>query len=137
MVSNFIRQALKGEPITLYGDGSQTRSFCFVSDLIDGMLAMMNSEAGFTGPVNLGNPHEFTIRELADAVVRLSGSSSSVEVTRALPEDDPLQRRPDISLAKQALSWEPHVQLNEGLKQTIDFFRSIDLANYRAPTPNY
>lgn len=137
VVSNFIRQALKGEPITLYGDGSQTRSFCFVSDLIDGMLAMMNSEAGFTGPVNLGNPHEFTIRELADAVVRLSGSSSSVEVTRALPEDDPLQRRPDISLAKQALSWEPHVQLNEGLKQTIDFFRSIDLANYRAPTPNY
>ena len=137
VVSNFIRQALKDEPITLYGDGSQTRSFCFVSDLIDGMLAMMNSEAGFTGPVNLGNPHEFTIRELADAVVRLSGSSSSVEVTRALPEDDPLQRRPDISLAKQALSWEPHVQLNEGLKQTIDFFRSIDLANYRAPTPNY
>ena len=137
VVSNFIRQALKDEPITLYGDGSQTRSFCFVSDLIDGMLAMMNSEPGFTGPVNLGNPHEFTIRELADAVVRLSGSSSSVEVTRELPEDDPLQRRPDITLAKEVLDWAPTIQLNEGLKQTIDFFRSIDLANYRAPTPNY
>ena len=137
VVSNFIRQALKDEPITLYGDGSQTRSFCFVSDLIDGMLAMMNSEPGFTGPVNLGNPHEFTIRELADAVVRLSGSSSSVEVTRELPEDDPPQRRPDITLAKEVLDWAPMIQLNEGLKQTIDFFRSIDLANYRAPTPNY
>ncbi|MDG2030502.1 MAG: SDR family oxidoreductase [Phycisphaerales bacterium] len=137
VVSNFIRQALQNETISLYGDGSQTRSFCFVSDLIDGMLAMMNSEDGFTGPVNIGNPHEFTIKELADAVVRLSGSSSDIQTTRALPEDDPLQRRPDISLAKKVLDWEPKVQLNEGLEKTIEFFRSIDLAEYRAPTPNY
>jgi UDP-glucuronate decarboxylase len=137
VVSNFIRQALAGEPITLYGDGSQTRSFCFVSDLIDGMLAMMDSEDGFTGPVNVGNPHEFTIKELADSVVRLSGSSSEIQMTRALPEDDPLQRRPDISLAKNVLDWAPQVQLNEGLEKTIEFFRSINLAEYRAPTPNY
>jgi UDP-glucuronate decarboxylase len=137
VVSNFIRQALQGETISLYGDGSQTRSFCFVSDLIDGMLAMMNSEDGFTGPVNVGNPHEFTIKELADSVVRLSGSSSDIKTTRDLPEDDPLQRRPDISLAKKVLDWEPQIQLNEGLQRTIEFFRSIDLANYRAPTPNY
>ena len=137
VVSNFIRQALAGEPITLYGDGTQTRSFCYVSDLIDGMLAMMAGEPDFTGPVNLGNPHEFTIRELAEAVVRLSGSSSRVEVDRALPEDDPLQRKPDISLAGDRLGWAPKVQLEDGLARTIEFFRSIDLSNYRAPTPNY
>jgi UDP-glucuronate decarboxylase len=137
VVSNFIRQALAGEAISLYGDGSQTRSFCFVSDLVDGLLAMMDSPDGFTGPVNLGNPGEFTIRELAEHVVRISGSASAIQQMRALPEDDPLQRQPDISLAKSTLDWTPKVALADGLEQTIDFFRSIDMSAYRAPTPNY
>ncbi|MBB47334.1 MAG: NAD-dependent dehydratase [Phycisphaerae bacterium] len=137
VVSNFIRQALAGETITLYGDGSQSRSFCFVDDLIDGMLAMMNARDGFTGPVNLGNPTEFTIRELAEVIVEASGSSSRIEQSRELPEDDPLQRKPDISLAKQELDWEPSIPLREGIEKTIEFFKSIDLSTYRAPTPNY
>ena len=137
VVSNFIRQALAGETITLYGDGSQSRSFCFVDDLIDGMLAMMNSRDGFTGPVNLGNPTEFTIRELAEVIVELSGSSSRIEQSRELPEDDPLQRKPDISLAKHELDWEPSIHLRQGIEKTIEFFKSIDLSSYRAPTPNY
>ena len=137
VVSNFIRQALSGESITLYGDGSQTRSFCFVSDLIDGMLAMMESRDGFTGPVNLGNPHEFTIRELAEHVVRLSGSESLINRTRDLPEDDPLQRQPDITLARTELDWSPQIPLEDGVARTIDFFRSINMDEYRAPTPNY
>ena len=137
VVSNFIRQALAGETITLYGDGSQSRSFCFVDDLIDGMLAMMNSRDGFTGPVNLGNPTEFTIRELAEVIVELSGSSSHIEQSRELPEDDPLQRKPDISLAKHELDWEPSIHLRQGIEKTIEFFNSIDLSTYRAPTPNY
>jgi len=137
VVSNFIRQALAGETITLYGDGSQTRAFCFVEDLVNGILAMMGSRDGFTGPVNLGNPGEFTIRELAEAVVRLSGSSSKIEQTRELPADDPLQRKPDISLAKKELGWEPGIPLEDGLARTIDFFKSIDMSTYRAPTPNY
>jgi UDP-glucuronate decarboxylase len=137
VVSNFIRQALAGEAISLYGDGSQTRSFCFVSDLVDGLLAMMDGPDGFTGPVNLGNPGEFTIRELAEHVVRISGSASAIQQMRALPEDDPLQRQPDISLAKSTLDWTPKVALADGLEQTIDFFRSIDMSAYRAPTPNY
>ena len=137
VVSNFIRQALAGETITLYGDGSQSRSFCFVDDLIDGMLAMMNSRDGFTGPVNLGNPTEFTIRELAEVIVEASGSSSRIEQSRELPEDDPLQRKPDISLAKQELDWEPSIHLRQGIEKTIEFFKSIDLSTYRAPTPNY
>ena len=137
VVSNFIRQALAGETITLYGDGSQSRSFCFVDDLIDGMLAMMNSRVGFTGPVNLGNPTEFTIRELAEVIVELSGSSSRIEQSRELPEDDPLQRKPDISLAKHELDCEPSIHLRQGIEKTIEFFKSIDLSTYRAPTPNY
>ena len=137
VVSNFIRQALAGETITLYGDGSQSRSFCFVDDLIDGMLAMMHSRDGFTGPVNLGNPTEFTIRELAEVIVELSGSSSRIEQSRELPEDDPLQRKPDISLAKHELDWEPSIHLRQGIEKTIEFFKSIDLSTYRAPTPNY
>ena len=137
VVSNFIRQALAGETITLYGDGSQSRSFCFVDDLIDGMLAMMTARDGFTGPVNLGNPTEFTIRELAEVIVEASGSSSRIEQSRELPEDDPLQRKPDISLAKQELDWEPSIPLREGIEKTIEFFKSIDLSTYRAPTPNY
>jgi UDP-glucuronate decarboxylase len=137
VVSNFIRQALAGETITLYGDGSQSRSFCFVDDLINGMLAMMDSRDGFTGPVNLGNPTEFTIRELAEIVVELSGSSSRIEQSRELPEDDPLQRKPEISLAKKELDWAPSIPLRQGIGKTIEFFKSIDLSAYRAPTPNY
>lgn len=137
VVSNFIRQALAGEAITLYGDGSQTRSFCFVDDLIDGFLRAMAAPDDFIGPVNLGNPDEFTIRELAEKVVKLCGSSSKITSTRALPQDDPLQRCPDISLARKALGWQPRVALDEGLTRTIAWFRSIDLNRFRPPTPNY
>lgn len=124
VVSNFIVQALKGEAITLYGDGSQTRSFCYVDDMIDGFLKMMDSPKGFTGPVNIGNPGEFTIRELAEQVIRLTGSSSVLEF-RPLPQDDPKQRRPDITLAKDKLSWRPRVDLEAGLKETILYFGQV------------
>jgi UDP-glucuronate decarboxylase len=137
VVSNFIRQAIAGEPITLYGDGSQTRSFCFVDDLIDGMLAMMAAPDEFVGPVNLGNPGEFTIRELAEQVVREVGGRSSIVQARELPPDDPKQRKPDITLARAKLGWEPKVSLAEGLRKTVAYFRSIDLTRYRPPTPNY
>lgn len=123
VVSNFIVQALKNEPIYLYGDGSQTRSFCYVSDLIDGMYKLMNKE-NFTGPVNIGNPGEFTIKELAEKVVKLIGSSSRIEY-RPLPQDDPLQRKPDISLAREVLGWEPKIQLDEGLEKTVGYFKSV------------
>ena len=136
VVSNFIRQALAGEDITIYGDGSQTRSFCFVDDLVDGFMRMMAKD-DFIGPVNLGNPDEFTIRELAETVVELAGSKSKVVQARALPEDDPLQRRPDITLAREQLGWQPTIKLRDGLAKTIDWFRSIDMSEYRAPTPNY
>ena len=123
VVSNFIVQALKGENITIYGDGSQTRSFCFVDDLIEGMVRLMNSRDGFTGPVNVGNPGKFTIKELAEIVIRLTGSSSKI-VYEDLPVDDPTQRKPDISLAKKELDWSPHIQLEEGLKRTIEYFKA-------------
>ena len=137
VVSNFIRQALAGEDITIYGDGSQSRSFCYVDDLIDGVLKMMDAPDDFPGPVNLGNPDEFTIRELAERVIELTGSSSRVVQARPLPEDDPLHRQPDIALARDKLGWEPKVALREGLKRTIDWFRSVDISIFRAPTPNY
>lgn len=121
VVSNFIVQALKGEPITIYGDGSQTRSFCYVDDLIDCMLRFMDSPEEFTGPMNMGNPGEFTIRQLAEEVVELTGSSSRI-VCEPLPGDDPKQRRPDITLAREKLNWEPTVPLREGLKKTIEYF---------------
>jgi UDP-glucuronate decarboxylase len=124
VVSNFIMQALAGEDITIYGEGNQTRSFCYAEDLIDGMVRMMNSRPGFTGPVNIGNPGEFTIRELAEKVIALTGSSSSL-IYRPLPEDDPLQRKPDISLARSELGWEPTVMLEEGLERTIAYFRTL------------
>ena len=124
VVSNFIVQALRGEDITIYGDGSQTRSFCYVDDLIEGMTRVMNSRDGFTGPVNIGNPGEFTIRALAEKVIELTGTSSKL-IYMDLPVDDPTQRRPDISLAKQELSWAPHVQLEEGLEKTIAYFKRI------------
>lgn len=127
VVSNFIMQALRGEAITLFGDGSQTRSFCYVDDLVEGFLRLMDSPDDVTGPINLGNPNEFTIRELAELVIELTGSRSPLEF-RPLPQDDPLQRKPDISLAKQKLDWEPSVQLREGLLQTIAYFRDAEFA---------
>jgi UDP-glucuronate decarboxylase len=124
VVSNFIVQALRGDDITIYGDGSQTRSFCFVDDLIDGFLRLMASPPSFTGPVNLGNPGEFTVLELAEQVIDLTGSRSRI-VHRPLPVDDPRQRRPDISLAARELDWQPKVPLSEGLKQTIAYFDGL------------
>jgi UDP-glucuronate decarboxylase len=124
VVSNFIVQALNNQDITVYGDGSQTRSFCYVDDLIDGMVRMMNGPDDFVGPVNLGNPTEFTILELAEKIIQLTASKSRV-VFRALPQDDPLQRQPDISLAKEKLQWEPGTALEAGLQSTIAFFKTI------------
>ncbi len=136
VVSNFIRQALAGEDITIFGDGAQTRSFCFRDDLIDGIICMMDQEDDFPGPVNLGNPDEFTIRELAELTLEMTGSSSKL-IQQPLPPDDPRMRRPDISLARERLGWEPKTPLHEGLKATIGWFRSVDLGEYRPPTPNY
>lgn len=136
VVSNFIRQALIDEPITIFGDGSQTRSFCYYSDLLDGLVRLMEDETGFVGPVNLGNPNEFTIRELGELVWRTLGKEPKF-VFKELPVDDPCRRRPDVSLAKEKLGWEPKIQIEEGLRKTIDWFRSIDVAEFRPPTPNY
>jgi UDP-glucuronate decarboxylase len=124
VVSTFIMQALQGNDITIYGDGQQTRSFCYVDDLIDAMVRMMNGPEGFTGPVNIGNSSEFTMLELAKKVIELTASKSKV-VFKALPEDDPKQRKPDISIAKSTLNWEPKINLEDGLKKTIAFFRGI------------
>ena len=121
VVSNFIVQALKNEPITVFGDGSQTRSFCYVDDLIEGVLRLMESPDEITGPINLGNPREFTIRELAETIIRLTGSSSRL-VFKPLPQDDPRQRQPDITLARKQLQWEPKIPLEQGLTQTIEYF---------------
>jgi UDP-glucuronate decarboxylase len=122
VVSNFILQALRQQDITVFGDGSQTRSFCFVDDLVDGMIRMMNSPDDFIGPVNIGNPNEFSILELAEKVIALTGSKSKI-IYQPLPEDDPLQRRPDITLARERLGWEPKTELEEGLKRTIKYFK--------------
>lgn len=122
VVSNFIVQALRGETITIYGDGAQTRSFCYVDDMIDGMIKMMNSPGGFTGPVNLGNPVEYQVKDLAEMVLRLTGFNSTLSY-QPLPMDDPKKRQPDISLAKEKLGWKPIVPVEEGLKKTIDYFR--------------
>ena len=135
VVSNFIVQALQGEDITVFGDGSQTRSFCYVDDLINALLLMMEAD-GATGPINLGNPNEFTILELANKTIELVGSDSKI-IMKPLPEDDPTQRQPDITLAKATLGWEPTIQLNEGLAQTIDWFRKIDVSQWEPPTPNW
>ena len=124
VVSNFIVQALKGEDITIYGDGQQTRSFCYVDDLIDGFVRLMNTEPGFTGPVNLGNPGEFTMLELAEKVIKHVGSKSKLAF-HPLPQDDPKQRQPNISLAKEKLGWEPKVSLDDGLKRTVEYFRNL------------
>ncbi|MEQ8209066.1 MAG: SDR family oxidoreductase [Lacipirellulaceae bacterium] len=136
VVSNFIRQALNNEDITIFGDGSQTRSFCYRDDLIEGIVRMMNGPDDFIGPVNIGNPGEFTIRDLAELTIELTGSKSKL-VEMPLPSDDPTRRRPDITLAKKKLDWEPQVALKDGLAKTIEWFRSIDLSDYRPPTPNF
>ncbi len=124
VVSNFIMQALRNEPITLYGDGSQTRSFCYVDDLVAGLIALMETGPEITGPINIGNPNEFTVRELAEHVIRLTDATSEI-IEAPLPQDDPKQRQPDIGKAKRDLGWEPSVQLEEGLVQTIDYFRKF------------
>jgi UDP-glucuronate decarboxylase len=124
VVSNFIMQALKNEPITLYGDGSQTRSFCYVDDLVAGLISLMDTGPEITGPINIGNPNEFTVRELAQQVIRLTDATSEI-VEAPLPQDDPKQRQPDISKAKRHLGWEPSVQLEQGLVKTIDYFRNF------------
>ena len=124
VVSNFIVQALRGEPLTIYGDGRQTRSFCYVDDLIDGLLKLMNTPSDFSGPVNLGNPGEFTVGELAEKIIDLVGSKSKLSY-HPLPDDDPVQRRPDISLASTALDWQPTVSLEDGLKKTISYFKEF------------
>jgi UDP-glucuronate decarboxylase len=136
VVSNFIRQALTGEDITLFGKGDQTRSFCYRDDLIEAMIRMMNAPDDFIGPCNIGNPTEFTVRELAELVLELTGSKSKI-IYEPLPQDDPTRRQPDITLARERLNWEPKVPLREGLQKTIEWFRSIELAHYRPPTPNY
>lgn len=124
VVSNFIVQALKGEDITIYGDGSQTRSFCFIDDLVEGLIRMMNTPAEVTGPINLGNPGEFSVKQLAEMIIELTGSKSKI-VYQPLPQDDPVQRKPDISKAVDILGWQPTIQLKEGLIKTIEYFREL------------
>lgn len=124
VVSNFIVQALRNEDITIYGDGSQTRSFCYVDDLIDGMIKLMNSARDFTGPVNMGNPEEYTIKQLAGKIIMLSQSNSKL-VYESLPQDDPAKRKPDITLAKEELGWSPRIPVDEGLRKTIEYFRRL------------
>ncbi len=137
VVSNFIRQAILNEDITLYGDGSQSRSFCFVEDLVEGIMRMMNGPDSFVGPVNLGNPHEYSMKQLAEMIIKLTGSTSKI-VYRPMPEDDPRQRQPDITLARKHLNdWQPSIQLEDGLKRTIAYFKSIKMEHFRPPTPNY
>ncbi|MBL7031576.1 MAG: SDR family oxidoreductase [Nitrospira sp.] len=126
VVSNFIIQALQGKPITVYGDGSQSRSFCYVDDLIEGFVRLMDTPDGVTGPMNLGNPNEFTILELAEKVIKLTKSKSRI-IRKPLPDDDPMQRQPDISLAKKKLKWKPKIELEDGLKETVKYFKKLKL----------
>ena len=123
VVSNFILQALKNEDITIYGDGTQTRSFCYVDDLVDGMIRMMNNPQKFIGPVNLGNPNERSILDFAKLIIEMTGSKSQI-IYRPLPQDDPVQRKPDISLAKKELNWEPYTDIKTGLEKTIEYFKT-------------
>jgi UDP-glucuronate decarboxylase len=142
VVSNFIVQALQNEPITIFGNGTQTRSFCYVDDLIEGFIRLMGAPAGVTGPINLGNPGEFQVRELAEMVIEMTGSKSSI-VYKPLPVDDPTQRKPDISRAKQDLGWQPTVNLREGLEKTIAYFEwklsggTRSMPGVRSPQPAY
>jgi len=136
VVSNFIRQALDGDDITIFGDGQQTRSFCYRDDLVEAIIRMMNVSSDFIGPVNIGNPDEFTILELAEMVIELTGSKSKL-INAPLPADDPTRRQPDISLAKKELDWQPKTPLREGLTKTIEWFKTINVDHYRPPTPNF
>ncbi len=136
VVSNFIRQALEGSDITIYGDGSQTRSFCYRDDLVEGFIRLMNGPDDLTFPINIGNPGEYTIKQLAELTIELTGSKSKL-VYMPLPADDPTRRQPEITLARKHLNWEPTVPLREGLQKTIDWFKTIDPEQYRPPTPNY
>lgn len=136
VVSNFIRQAINGEDITIYGDGLQTRSFCYRDDLVEGMVRLMNADDDCNHPVNIGNPGEFTIGELAQQVIDISGSQSSI-INKPLPDDDPTRRKPDITLARTKLDWEPTIDLSDGLEKTIQWFSGIEFEHYRPPTPNY
>jgi UDP-glucuronate decarboxylase len=136
VVSNFIRQALANEPITIFGKGEQTRSFCYRDDLIEGMVRMMDAPDDFIGPVNIGNPDEFTILELAQLVIELTDSKSKLTYL-PLPADDPHRRRPDITLARKHLNWQPTIELRAGLVETIDWFKNIEIEHYRPPTPNF
>jgi UDP-glucuronate decarboxylase len=137
VVSNFIRQAIANEDITLYGDGTQSRSFCYVDDLVEAIIRMMNGPDSFIGPVNIGNPVEYSMNQLAHKIIELTKSTSKI-VFRPMPLDDPKQRQPDITLARKHLNgWEPKVPLAEGLQRTIDYFKSLKMENYRPPTPNY
>lgn len=136
VVSNFIRQALAGDDITIFGDGSQTRSFCYRDDLVEGFIRLMGAPDSVTGPVNIGNPGEYTVKQLAEMIIEITGSASQL-VYQPLPADDPTRRQPDISLAKEHLDWEPTIDLREGLTRTIDWFKTIDIDQYRPPTPNY
>ena len=136
VVSNFIRQALNGDDITIFGDGSQTRSFCYRDDLVEGFIRMMAAPDDVVGPINLGNPGEYTIKQLAEMTIELVGSKSELKY-EPLPPDDPTRRQPDITLARKHLDWEPKIPLREGLQKTIDWFKTIDPENYRPPTPNF
>ena len=137
VVSNFIRQALEGKDITIFGDGSQSRSFCYRDDLVEGLVRLMESEVqGVHQPINIGNPSEFSIRELAERVIRQTGAPSKL-VFEPLPEDDPTQRQPSIARAERLLGWGPTIELEDGLERTIEYFRGIDLGDFRAPTPNF
>ena len=135
VVSNFIRQALEGSEITIFGDGSQTRSFCYRDDLVEGFLRLMNQD-DVIGPINMGNPGEYTIKELAEMIIELTGAKSNL-VYKPLPADDPTRRQPDITLAKKHFDWEPGITLREGLEKTIAWFKTINTENYRPPTPNF
>jgi UDP-glucuronate decarboxylase len=136
VVTNFIRQAILGEDITIFGDGSQTRSFCYVDDLVDVIIKMMESPDDFVGPVNIGNEGEFTIKQLAEMVVKMTGSKSKL-IYKTLPADDPTQRKPDITLARTKLGWEPKVKLEDGLVKTIESMRKLKFEDWRPPTPNF
>jgi len=136
VVSNFILQALGNKDITIFGDGSQSRSFCYRDDLVEGFIRLMNADDSVYQPVNIGNPNEFTIKQLAEKVIELTGASSKL-IYAPLPEDDPLQRQPDITRAREILDWSPTIELEQGLQRTIEYFKSINLDDFRAPTPNY
>ena len=136
VVSNFIRQALSGQDITIFGDGTQTRSFCYRDDLVEGFIRLMEAPNEVVGPVNLGNPGEYTIKQLAELTIEMVGNDNKI-IYEPLPPDDPTRRQPDITLARKHLDWEPTVSLRDGLSKTIEWFKTINADDYRPPTPNF